>query len=68
MTEYITETYGIANGVIYTERHEEIVRCRDCRHYEKADYIEYNYDFCGLNIPHIIEPNGFCAWGERASE
>lgn len=42
---------------------EEIVRCRDCRWcmaYSKATYC----DRFAHELP-TVEPNGFCAWGER---
>lgn len=40
----------------------EIVRCRDCAHYTD-DEMEY-YHYCG-NWCEQVEPDGFCAWGER---
>lgn len=36
---------------------EEIVRCRDCKHYE----------YCRFHANRPDKPNGFCAWGERAN-
>lgn len=48
------------------ERHnpmplEEIVRCRDCEHYTHSSWHR-----CDLySIAHEVEPDGFCAWGER---
>lgn len=44
---------------------EPIVRCRDCRHYRKsmngcAEFgDEWRDEFAN------VEPDGFCAWGER---
>ena len=39
---------------------EEIVRCRDCKHYGEKTYCfrlgEYREFY--------VEPDGFCAWGE----
>ncbi len=44
---------------------EEIVRCRDCRHY----HAEFNGcdDFGDVWHDEYanVEPDGFCAWGER---
>lgn len=46
-------------------RKEQIVRCRDCRHYREsmngcAEFgDEWHDEFAN------VEPNGFCAWGER---
>ena len=57
---------------------EEIVRCRDCRHYvpeygysEERGFgqIEYLIEppACARSkvIEITVDPNGFCAWGER---
>lgn len=41
---------------------EEVVRCRDCKHYTD-DEMEY-YHYCGSWCEQV-EPDGFCAWGER---
>ena len=40
----------------------EIVRCKNCVHYTD-DEMEY-YHYCGSWCEQV-EPNGFCAWGER---
>lgn len=40
---------------------EEIVRCRDCKY-----YMHSSWHRCDLHsIAHEVEPDGFCAWGER---
>ena len=42
---------------------EEIVRCRDCKlHVKKGRRL-----YCDLNAGGFpeVEPDGFCAWGER---
>lgn len=36
---------------------EGIVRCRDCKHFE----------YCQFNRHSENKPNGFCKWGEKAS-
>lgn len=41
---------------------EEIVRCRDCKHYTD-DEMEY-YHYCGSWCEQVT-PDGYCAWGER---
>lgn len=49
---------------------EEIVRCRDCKHGYKAD-LSGNWYECmkpdgnGDYARWDVEPDGFCAWGER---
>ena len=54
---------------------QEIVRCRDCKHYRKHKWFEVVVgvplgtdvsDVCMLFADGCkVEPNGFCAWGER---
>lgn len=60
------------------EQVERIVRCKDCKHCEMADWTNYIlYEYRGREIKHlchefadyegtpmVVEPNGFCAWGE----
>ena len=53
---------------------EEIVRCRDCKHHESqgVSYSDKPLSVCTAEwcegSEHdnpLVEPNGFCAWGER---
>ena len=50
---------------------EEIVRCRDCKHAEPDDSGRSYYKdmlWCselGGDDSMPVEPNDFCAWGER---
>lgn len=67
MSEYITDERG--------EVHGEIVRCRDCKHYESSRWYESAiFPPLGTDIEHVcvffadgvkVEPDGFCAWGKR---
>lgn len=53
---------------------EEIVRCSDCKYH---DYMTVSYSDKPLSVCYseqwigaegdnpLVEPNGFCAWGER---
>lgn len=78
MTEYILErNYDTKNGTFNTVKREEIVRCRDCKHYrfiDRSDIFQddrHNDSFClrfvdGKRME--VEPDGFCAWGERKVE
>ena len=59
------------NGAKLNER---IVRCRDCRyatdrwsayHGDNVTYCERFVHLAGYNQSAYVEPNGFCAWGER---
>ena len=74
MSEYITEFFGSSSGGSYTERREEIVRCRDCESWAGPCCEEHELGVCNLWISSsgpmlvVTEPNGFCAWGERTSE
>ena len=63
MSEYIIEiNYDTLNGTFSQKRREEIVRCRDCKHYTD-DEMEY-YHYCGSWCEQVTH-YGFCAWGER---
>ena len=51
----------------YGTLHEEIVRCRDCKHYQP--WMKGAEPECWANgEPFKTEPEGFCAWGERRGE
>lgn len=48
---------------------EPIVRCRDCKHYSEHEWVMVTdvSDVCHFwhGEPTKVEPDGFCAWGER---
>jgi len=72
MTEYVTvwrdhEPTKLHWGV-------PVVRCRDCKHCREHDMRAYGADRNQLLCHHFsmssgagwpVEPDGFCAWGER---
>lgn len=61
MSEYIVErVYDQTTGLDNFGRREEIVRCRDCKHFS----IGPNTDCCGFTDKYA-HPNGFCSWGEK---
>ena len=71
MTEYIYDT-SIEATFLHEQKHEEIVRCRDCvkwHHIDTLDGVRYGEcdewkradSYC---VPATRE-SGFCAWGER---
>lgn len=61
MNEYIFEIGVRTHGGVYSHLREEIVRCRDCKHYKHSSWHR-----CDLySIAHEVEPDGFCKWGER---
>ena len=67
MSEYITK------WIVKPENkciREEIVRCRDCKHYDAAgpwccEPSKVFIDEYGIEICANVRPDGFCAWGER---
>lgn len=81
MTEHVCEITQDYPGIPYEhedfsgtmERREEVVRCRDCgRAYRRGGGV-----YCsrvlqwGSNdrpAPLPVDPDGFCAWGERREE
>lgn len=63
MTEYIYDT-SIEATFLHKQKREEIVRCRDCKY--GIDGGEYCAEDCADSWDwRCVEPNGFCAWGER---
>ena len=44
---------------------EEIVRCCDCVYFDKYENDEISVCYRFDNEQPIVEPDGFCAWGER---
>lgn len=49
---------------LWNSRAENIVRCRDCR----RSFEERGELWCRGIVGPPIEPDGFCAWGERRGE
>lgn len=52
---------------------EEIVRCRDCKHYgcyDSSTWCSRTYEQVpsGTCDYQTVEPDGFCAWGERREQ
>lgn len=73
MSEHIIETEMFGDTAFVTippkEPKEEIVRCRDCKHYRDHMWIVITdcIDVCLFwhGEPTQVEADGFCAWGER---
>lgn len=69
------EPYGIGNKLNHFRyTGEEIVRCRDCKHFETDECkCRYFISPCTPDgaivdramISPNMNPDGFCAWGER---
>lgn len=53
-------------------RRERVVRCRDCKHAYKEGTLCTHFalqdDYNMSLTPSFVEPDGFCAWGERRGE
>ena len=56
------------------EKVERIVRCKDCKFFSSEPWLHYNDSVTDANCwifqdyeetPATVEPDGFCAWGER---
>lgn len=54
------------------ELREEIVRCRDCEHYDETEVHTWELErrkmpTCGrfASFLHGTQPDGYCAWGVR---
>lgn len=64
MSEYVCGTDGHED---HWFTGEEIIRCRDCKHYEIS---ELGQGFCIWEnyTDWECEPDGFCAWAERRTE
>ena len=69
--DYKGKTVTVERPINYKE---EVIRCRDCKYYENKKFIDYNdneYEhLCWYfadyeNTPPKVEPDGFCAWGEK---
>lgn len=64
MAEYVVrvdESRADIMGNMPCERRERIVRCRDCR----RSFEERGELWCRGIVGPPVEPDGFCAWGER---
>lgn len=73
MSEHITDwQYSTNNGTMSIVVHEEIVRCAECRfscfegeRCRKWKRIVALNDYEVMEVAVKVEPDGFCAWGER---
>lgn len=66
MSEYIIRTTNMPEHVrealsVWYEINEEIVRCGDCREYNTELYRHITCELLGR----YVEPDFFCAYGER---
>ena len=66
-----TPLYQAIMDVMVSRQREEIVRCRDCKHYRPHEFvlitdIEHVCLFWAEGVK--VAPDGYCAWGERRSD
>ena len=74
MTEHIFPTIGrniehYSCPVIAGTAREEIIRCRDCKYSKR--YWNREKPLCRRLLPvfsFYVDPDGFCAWGERRDD
>ena len=66
MIEYVCELEDARYEMDWMPK-EEIVRCRDCIYYKQdPDPIDPGWPMmCERTCDDMVEPNGFCAWGEN---
>lgn len=78
MSEYIIEipdeyfaSYDEERDMYYPDERDSampitpIVRCRDCVYFDKYENDEISVCYRFDNEQPIVEPDGFCKWGER---
>lgn len=66
MAEYvfeIDESRADAMGNMPCERHERVVRCRDCAYSEPCPLVGTEKLVCNFLDEMLVNPDGFCAWG-----
>ena len=68
------EDGGGPMSVTDDERRERVVRCRECRHLDHYRLFTQEIYSCMRNADNnddgsfLVEPDGFCAWGERGDD
>ena len=63
MTEYIVD-WDLLDETMQHVR-EKVVRCRDCKHYRESDATCHSWQWHNWDAAIEVDPDGFCAWGER---
>lgn len=54
----------VMTGVYNSMDFIEVVRCRNCKHYNEFEGCSY-FVLAKNKLLHIENPDGFCAWGIR---
>ena len=75
MSEHICELTAIDSETWETTIGVEVVRCRDCKYVTDEGYgckyfshYEQGASYRWEDVPAEVEPDGFCAWGERRED
>lgn len=75
--EYLEKSVQFAKGTIelafrmgYATRDDEIVRCKDCKHYYEKEWVVGggSYTTCWYQTIANAQPNDFCSRAERKEE
>lgn len=64
MSEWIYEFYKDTDGIQMFRSKEEIIRCKDCKHYNSDGGALME---CGLSQM-VVDDADYCSYGEREDE
>ena len=67
-TEHVYQEYSCGSFVDPLHQREEIVRCRDCRHFSYGSDNDTGSDWCDFHEHIAWSCLGYCAWGERREQ
>lgn len=70
MREVIVAIDPIGEGLAHHVMREEVVRCRDCKHWRETPMADGSKGHRRSGVMTFVEPDpdGFCSWGERRKE
>lgn len=72
MKEYIgRDLFGEDGNVVGREYSGELIRCKDCKYFERRSI--YHHGLCdvhcnGAGEPEVTSETYYCAWAERKEE
>lgn len=66
MAEYVCEVMERPAGkpIMILARRECVTRCIDCAHAAPCPFADSEKLICSLHDEMLVNPDGFCAWGE----
>lgn len=62
--KYICGVAQDKNGAPYLFNVGELVRCKDCYHYDKRENEAESWEYCRF-LRHNTSDDDFCSWAER---